>query len=106
MTDFSFVGIGRMGANMAHRLIQAGHSVTVYDTSAAAVEKLVSQGAVAASSPAEAGSVAETAFLSLPTPDIVHAVALGENGIHQGSMIKHVVDVSTTGPHMARIVAA
>ena len=45
MTDYSFIGIGRMGANMAKRLIGAGHTVTVYDTSPAAVADLVAAGA-------------------------------------------------------------
>jgi 3-hydroxyisobutyrate dehydrogenase-like beta-hydroxyacid dehydrogenase len=106
MTDYSFVGIGRMGANMAHRLIAAGYSVTVYDTSADAMAKLVAEGASAAGSPAEAGSAAPTVFLSLPTPDIVQTVALGDRGIHEGTAVERVVDVSTTGPSMARTVAA
>src|SRR5690606_26808006 len=41
-------------------------------------------------------------FLSLPTPDVVQKVALGLVG---GTRIKHVVDLSTTGPQMARAVA-
>jgi 3-hydroxyisobutyrate dehydrogenase-like beta-hydroxyacid dehydrogenase len=106
MTDYSFVGIGRMGANMAHRLIAAGYTVTVYDTSADAMAKLVAEGASPAGSPAEAGSAATTVFLSLPTPDIVQTVTLGDRGIHEGTAVQRVVDVSTTGPSMARIVAA
>jgi 3-hydroxyisobutyrate dehydrogenase-like beta-hydroxyacid dehydrogenase len=106
MTDYSFIGIGRMGANMAKRLLAAGFSLTVYDTSQSAVESLVAAGAQAADSPAEAASRARTAFLSLPTPDIVHQVALGPGGVHEGKGIANVVDVSTTGPQMARTLAA
>ncbi len=106
MTDYSFIGIGRMGANMAKRLLAAGYSVTVYDTSKAAVDSLVEAGAVGASTPADAANAAKTAFLSLPTPNIVHTVTLGPNGVHESSTVKHVVDVSTTGPQMARTLAA
>lgn len=106
MTDYSFIGIGRMGANMAKRLIAAGHTVTVYDTSAAAVAELVGAGAQAAASPAAAASAARIAFLSLPTPDIVYEVALGSGGVHEGKGIEIVVDVSTTGPQMARKISA
>lgn len=106
MSDYSFIGIGRMGANMARRLLAAGFSVTVCDTSAAAVDALVSAGATAAPTPAEAASQATTAFLSLPTPDVVEAVALGPDGVHAGAGLKNVVDVSTTGPQMARKCAA
>lgn len=106
MTDYSFIGIGRMGANMAKRLIGAGHTVTVYDTSPAAVADLVAAGAQAAASPAAAASASRIAFLSLPTPDVVYAVALGKDGVHEGKGLEIIVDVSTTGPQMARKIAA
>jgi len=95
-----------MGAHMAHRLLKAGHSVTVFDTSAQAIEDLVGKGAVAAGSAAEAASAAKTVLLSLPTPDIVEHVCLGAGGVHEGSRVKQVFDCSTTGPEGARRVAA
>jgi len=105
-TDYGFIGIGRMGAHMARRLLNAGYSLTVYDTSAAAVDELVAAGARAGSSAADVCSKTKTTFLSLPTPDVVEAVCLGDNGVVDGSTVKHVVDVSTTGPKVARKVAA
>ncbi|MCI0533864.1 MAG: decarboxylating 6-phosphogluconate dehydrogenase [Verrucomicrobiales bacterium] len=44
------VGLGRMGANMARRLLKAGHRCTVFDVSPKAVDDLVTEGAVGASS--------------------------------------------------------
>jgi 6-phosphogluconate dehydrogenase len=44
------IGLGRMGANMARRLIQGGHAIVAYDRDAAAVAALAKDGAVAASS--------------------------------------------------------
>ena len=38
-----FIGLGAMGRPMASNLIAAGHSVTVYDLSTAAVDALVEQ---------------------------------------------------------------
>jgi 3-hydroxyisobutyrate dehydrogenase-like beta-hydroxyacid dehydrogenase len=105
-TDFGFIGIGRMGANMAARLLDAGFSLTVYDTSRKAVEELVARGAQAAASPTEVADTVETVFLSLPTPDVIRAVALGPGGLQEGSRVKYVFDCSTTGPSMARTVAA
>jgi 3-hydroxyisobutyrate dehydrogenase-like beta-hydroxyacid dehydrogenase len=101
-TDYGFIGVGRMGGHMARRLLKAGHTLTVFDASAAAVDALVADGAQAASSALELGSATETAFLSLPTPDVVQNVALGLVGAER---LKHVVDVSTTGPQVARAVA-
>jgi 3-hydroxyisobutyrate dehydrogenase-like beta-hydroxyacid dehydrogenase len=105
-TDYAFIGIGRMGAHMAHRLLKAGYTVTVFDTAAAAIEDLVGKGAVAAGSAAQAASAAETVLLSLPTPDIVEKVCLGAGGVLDGARVKQVFDCSTTGPEGARIVAA
>jgi 3-hydroxyisobutyrate dehydrogenase-like beta-hydroxyacid dehydrogenase len=105
-TDYGFIGVGRMGGLMAGRLLAAGHSLTVFDTSQAAMDALAAQGAQTATSVTETCSRAKTVLLSLPTPDIVAAVCLGENGVQDGSAVKHVVDCSTTGPEVARRVAA
>ena len=101
-----FAGVGRMGAPMVRRLLAAGHSVMVFDASAAAVEALVAAGASAAPNPAALAEGSEVVFLSLPTPEIVEAVALGDNGIAQAEGARLVVDLSTTGPRVARKVGA
>jgi 3-hydroxyisobutyrate dehydrogenase-like beta-hydroxyacid dehydrogenase len=43
--------------------------------------------------------------MSLPTPPIVQAVSLGEGGILRGSRVKTLIDLSTTGPSVAKVVA-
>jgi 3-hydroxyisobutyrate dehydrogenase-like beta-hydroxyacid dehydrogenase len=43
--------------------------------------------------------------MSLPTPDIVQSVALGERGISSGTAARIVIDLSTSGPSMAATVA-
>jgi 3-hydroxyisobutyrate dehydrogenase-like beta-hydroxyacid dehydrogenase len=101
-----FVGIGRMGGPMANRLLDAGYRLCVYDVSDEATRPLVARGAELAASPAEVASAAETVFMSLPTPDVVREVALGGNGgIVNGSKVRTVVDLSTTGPGVAAEVA-
>jgi 6-phosphogluconate dehydrogenase len=44
------VGLGKMGANMARRLMRGGHEVVVTDLSADAVKSMASEGAIASSS--------------------------------------------------------
>src|SRR5438270_11046415 len=44
------VGLGKMGANMARRLMRGGHEVVVTDLSAEAVKGMTSEGAIASSS--------------------------------------------------------
>ena len=104
-TDFGFIGVGRMGGLMAPRLLAKQMSLTVYDSSKAAVDAIVAKGASAAGSAAEVCSRAKIVFLSLPTPEIVEAVCLGANGVKDGKLVKLVVDCSTTGPKGARSVS-
>ena len=47
------IGLGRMGANMARRLLRGGHEVVAYDPSEDAVSAVVSEGAIGASSLAD-----------------------------------------------------
>jgi 3-hydroxyisobutyrate dehydrogenase-like beta-hydroxyacid dehydrogenase len=102
-----FVGVGRMGGPMASGLLDAGYRLCVYDVSDEATRPLVARGAEPAASPAEVASAAEIVFISLPTPDVVREVALGGNGgIVNGSKVRTVIDLSTTGPGVATEVAA
>ncbi|MGH8219779.1 MAG: NAD(P)-dependent oxidoreductase [Steroidobacteraceae bacterium] len=106
MSDpIGFVGLGNMGGPMAARLLEAGHALVVYDTRDEAIAALVTRGARRAASAAEVGSLAETVLVSLPTPDIVRAVALGPNGIAAGTRVRRLVDLSTSGPRMAGEIA-
>jgi 6-phosphogluconate dehydrogenase len=44
--ELGMIGIGRMGANMAQRLLRAGHRVVGYARTASTVEKRVKEGAI------------------------------------------------------------
>lgn len=101
--ELGFVGVGRMGIHMAGRLLEAGHGVTVFDVNESNVARLVQRGAKRAGSPAEVASAADIVLASLPTPDIVKQVALD---VANGSRARIFIDLSTTGPVMAREVAA
>ncbi len=46
----AMIGLGRMGANIARRLMRGGHEVVVFDMSEASVTELAGEGAIAASS--------------------------------------------------------
>jgi 3-hydroxyisobutyrate dehydrogenase-like beta-hydroxyacid dehydrogenase len=100
--DIGFIGLGKMGFPMARRLIEAGHAVTVYDVRKEPVEALVKLGAQAAGSVREVADRVETVMASLPTPDIVHAVAVGKGGLIEGNRVRRFVDLSTTGAVMAK----
>jgi 3-hydroxyisobutyrate dehydrogenase-like beta-hydroxyacid dehydrogenase len=100
--DIGFIGLGNMGAHMARRLTEAGYRVIVYDTRQEAIGNLTACGAVAARSPAEVADGAETVMASLPTPDVVLAIATGPRGVIEGKRVRRFVDLSTTGSVMAQ----
>lgn len=100
-----FIGLGRMGAPMVRRLTEAGHHVVVYDTRPDAATELPAEHTTFAASPQAVGDEAGIVFCSLPTPAIVRDVVLGANGIAAGSKVKTIIDVSTTGPSMAKIIS-
>jgi 3-hydroxyisobutyrate dehydrogenase-like beta-hydroxyacid dehydrogenase len=101
-----FVGLGQMGGPMTKRLLAAGYSLVVHDARAEAQDTLVAAGAEAAGSPAEVAAQAALVLVSLPTPDVVRAVALGQGGLVHGSAMRRYVDLSTTGHAVAVEVAA
>ena len=88
---------------MASRLLDAGHSLVIFDTNAAVMKPLADRGATIASSPAEVASKAEVVFLSLPTPPVLQTVAI--DGVLKGTAVKTMIDLSTTGPSVAKVVA-
>jgi 3-hydroxyisobutyrate dehydrogenase-like beta-hydroxyacid dehydrogenase len=69
------------------------------------MQPLLKRGAQQGRSPADVASRVEIVLASLPTPDIVRTVALGADGISSGNMTRIVIDLSTTGPGAAKLVA-
>ena len=90
-----FIGLGNMGGPMSTRLVKAGHEVFVYDRDEAALSRAVAAGCKRLESIQAVADQVETVILSLPTPDIVKAVALQDGGLKDGHKVKQVVDLST-----------
>ncbi|MFC3608784.1 3-hydroxyisobutyrate dehydrogenase [Stutzerimonas tarimensis] len=103
-----FIGLGNMGAPMALNLLKAGHQLSVFDLSEAAVASLVEAGAERADSPqAIAGGGAELIVTMLPAAPHVKSVYLGDEGLIACSRPDvMLIDCSTIDPYSAREVAA
>jgi len=99
MTTIGFLGLGRMGAPMASRLVGHVDRLLVHDIYPAAVAALVGKGAEAAGSAAALGEKCDIVFLSLPTPPIVRD-AVSE--VISGGTPRIVCDLSTSGPKLAQ----
>ena len=48
--QLGFVGLGRMGGNMVHRLARGGHEVVAFNRSPGPVQQAVTHGAIVATS--------------------------------------------------------
>src|SRR5258708_11098240 len=71
--QIAMIGLGRMGGNMARRLLRGGHRCVVFDRSPEAVAELAKEGAVGASSLADVVAKLEkprTGWLMLPAGEI------------------------------------
>jgi 3-hydroxyisobutyrate dehydrogenase-like beta-hydroxyacid dehydrogenase len=101
----AFIGCGAMGAPMAERLIDAGHSVRVYDPNPTATAQLVACGAVAAASPRDAAMGSEIAFACLPSPEVSRQVALDPAGIAACRELGVYVEMSTIGSTAVKEIA-
>jgi 3-hydroxyisobutyrate dehydrogenase len=76
-----FIGLGNMGGPMAANLVKAGHQVSVFDMSKAAIEKATASGAAAAASANAAATEAEIVVTMLPAGQHVRQVYLGDHGL-------------------------
>ncbi len=75
--QIGIIGLGRMGGNIARRLMQAGHEPVVFDRNGAAVTELEGDGATGAASLQEMVTKLEaprTVWIMLPAGEITEAV--------------------------------
>jgi 3-hydroxyisobutyrate dehydrogenase len=108
MAIVGFIGLGNMGGPMAANLLKAGHIVTGFDLSPAALEALAKAGGVIAETAADAVAGASVVLTMLPAGEHVRQVYL-----HQGGLIDLVkeagpllIDCSTIDVESARTVTA
>jgi len=78
--NVGFVGLGNMGAGIAANLLKAGHSVTVYNRTAAKADALVKQGATFAAGVADACR-GEFVMTMLADDHALESVSFGDKGI-------------------------
>ncbi|GAB3626537.1 3-hydroxyisobutyrate dehydrogenase [Pandoraea terrae] len=107
MTTIGFIGLGNMGAPMAHNLRRAGHDVVVCDVNPRAVAELEAAGAQTAASPREVAERCGIVITMLPASVHVRAVYLGDTGVLAGVKPETIlIDSSTIDPQTARDVIA
>ena len=106
----AFLGLGVMGGPMAGHLARAGHSVTVYNRTAAKAAEWVAAHAgltvASASTPRQAAEQADIVFICVGNDDDLRSVVLGEDGalagLKPGGLL---VDHTTASADVARELA-
>jgi 3-hydroxyisobutyrate dehydrogenase-like beta-hydroxyacid dehydrogenase len=78
--EAGYLGVGNMGQPMAHKLIDAGHGLTIYDINETAMQPLLERQTKRATSPQDLADRCEIVFVSLPTLAAFREAALGPTG--------------------------
>src|SRR5438477_7024572 len=100
-----FIGLGIMGRPMAKNLLKAGYSLIVHSRSRGPVDELVGAGAKAGSSPKDVAAQCDVLITMLPNSPDVELVALGKDGIVEGTKPGLIfVDMSTISPIVSQKV--
>jgi 3-hydroxyisobutyrate dehydrogenase len=100
-------GLGRMGAAIGARLIEAGHKLTVWNRSAAKVKALADAGAAAAASPRELAGGVEVIITILTDAAAIGEVYDGPQGLLAGEVKgKLFIEMSTVRPETEVALAA
>lgn len=95
--DVGFVGLGQMGMAVARNLLRGGHRVHAYNRTREKAEVLAREGALVASTPAEAAR-AGILFTLVADDHALDSVTFGENGLLAGLPPGGVhVSMSTVG---------
>lgn len=99
MANLGFIGLGIMGKPMSGHLLDAGHTVHIYDVVAASVKEVAAKGGVVCGSSKEVAQKSDIIFIMVPdTPD-VEAAIFGKDGVAEGVKSGSiVVDMSSISP--------
>lgn len=104
MSRVAVIGLGTMGGRVAGKLAVAGHSVSGYDPSRPARDRVESDGVSTYDDETSAISDAGLIVLSLPRPE--HVIGVAEGALTKAKPGSIVVDLSTIDPGSARTASS
>ncbi|WP_309667067.1 NAD(P)-dependent oxidoreductase [Tabrizicola sp.] len=105
-TSVALIGAGAMGGAIGSRLALTGTDLTVFDLDPEKVAALVSLGARAAATAADAARNADAVILSLNAARIVRAAVFGPAGVAEGAAPGTlIIDMSSIDPETTRALA-
>lgn len=102
-----YVGLGMMGAPMAHRLLAAEYPLTVWSRNRHKMGPLIGDGAIPAETPADLARDSVVVMMCVLDTAAVEQVVFGPNGIAAGIQRGAVlIDFSSIKPDATRAMAA
>jgi 3-hydroxyisobutyrate dehydrogenase-like beta-hydroxyacid dehydrogenase len=104
MTDVSLIGLGAMGSALARAFIGAGHSLTIWNRTTARMTPLLSRGAIAANSPADAAKASKVCFFCVDNYSVTRNL-IENTGMLESLSGRTLVQLSTGTPAEARDLA-
>ncbi len=94
-------GVGRMGSNMGLRLMETGHTLTVWNRTADKLKPLLDAGASAVAAPAELPGAVEAVITILTNAAAIDEVYHGPDGLLSGDVKgKLFIEMSTVPPEV------
>ena len=104
--NIGLIGLGNMGQPMAANILKAGYPLTIHDLRRDRGEPLETAGAQWADTPEAVAARSDVVLTSLPSPQAVEAVVLGEDGVFAGLRVGSTyIDTSTNAPATMRHIA-
>src|SRR5262245_11036836 len=109
--QIGIAGLGRMGAAMAARLMETGHTLTVWNRTPDKAKPLLDAGAKLADTPEDLAEHSDVIVTMLTDEDAIDHVYNGEQGLLAGDVTdKLFIEMSTVRPEvqiaLARVVRA
>jgi 3-hydroxyisobutyrate dehydrogenase len=105
--QIGIAGVGKMGEAIARRLMEAGHTLTIWNRSADKLKSLIDAGASVAATPAELAQRSEVVITILTDAAAIDAVYGGQSGLLAGDVRgKLFIEMSTVQPHTEVALAA
>jgi 3-hydroxyisobutyrate dehydrogenase len=100
--DIALIGLGKMGAAMAGRLIEAGHGLTVFNRTKEKTAPIAGLGARVAASPGEAIGAAPATILMLPDAAAIREVLFPAAGPFPDLSGRTIIQMGTIAPEQSR----
>ena len=105
--SIGWIGAGRMGFQLATRLLEAGHDVTVYNRTRSKAEPLVTLGAKVVDRPSDLAGL-DVVFIMVSAPKDLEEVTMGAHGVLtvEGKSPQVIIDSSTVSTEVSEKVRA